>query len=437
MGKKIGIVICNFNKRDFIVNCIHSVFNSSINDFEIYVVDNASTDDSVKCIQKEFGNRIMLLINRENLGGSGGFNTGIREALKHGHKYIMLMDNDIIVDKKAVEELYRFMEQHHEVGIVGSKVYFMDYPKQIWGYGGNIDWQQYLHRDQYKNCIDGVSIPEVSYCDYVAACSLMTRTDAIREVGLMPEENFIYWDDIEWGYRFNEAGYKVAVYGKSMIWHKAGGRNAGNTFIHYYMWRNRIRFFLKILSKEKKKQFAETILKEMFQMIYSVNLKGETNIVKTLMYAFDDAVHGICGKAAEGKILPRPKVCNRLKLMLGEAESVIIKFNGDMEGLGNIIRSIGNVSEKIKISITVQEQEKQKVAEQFVDSIVQTEYNPEMYDKHLIMCEHIFKLQDNMLQDNYIDSWCNIIYSEEDFTYAKSFKQTEKLFLLCKMGQIV
>ena len=234
-----------------------------------------------------------------------------------------------------------------KVGIVGSKVYFMDYPKQIWGYGGNIDWQQYLHRDQYKNCIDGVSIPEVSYCDYVAACSLMTRTDAIREVGLMPEENFIYWDDIEWGYRFNEAGYKVAVYGKSMIWHKAGGRNAGNTFIHYYMWRNRIRFFLKILSKEKKKQFAETILKEMFQMIYSVNLKGETNIVKTLMYAFDDAVHGICGKAAEGKILPRPKVCNRLKLMLGKAESVIIKFNGDMEGLGNIIRSIGNVSEKI------------------------------------------------------------------------------------------
>ena len=429
LDKKIGIVICNYNKQDYIVNCIQSVMDSSIQDFDIYVVDNASTDDSVKQIQEQFGDKVTLLVNRENLGGSGGFNTGLREALKHEHQYIMLMDNDIVVDKKAVEELYLFMEQHHDVGMVGSKVYFMDYPDQIWGYGGNIDWKQYKQKDQYKNCIDSDAIPEISYCDYVAACSLMTRTDTIRKVGLMPEENFIYWDDMEWGYRFNEAGYKVAVCGKSKIWHKAGGRNAGNTFIHYYMWRNRIRFFLKVLIQEKRDEFAETLLTEMFRMIYSVHLKGEDNIVKSLMYAFDDAIHGVSGKAKEGKILPRPEVPNRVALALQGAKNVVIKFNGDMEGLGNIIRNIRGFAPNMEIYIAVCDEQ---VQVQYPKCQIVMEYQPSKYQKHLIMCDHIFKITNNMQQDHYIDAWCNVVFSEEDFAYAKSFEQTKKMFLLCE-----
>ncbi len=434
MEKRIGIVICNYNKKEYIVNCIQSVFASSINDFDVYVVDNASTDDSVMCIKEAFGDKVTLIVNEKNMGGSGGFNTGLRVALKKNYNYIMLMDNDIIADTRAIEELYHFMEQHQEVGIVGSKVYFMDYPDRIWGYGGNIDFEQYIQKDQYKNCVDAEEIPEVSYCDYVAACSLMARTEAIHKVGLMPEDNFIYWDDMEWGYRFNEAGYKVAVYGKSKIWHKAGGRNAGNTFIHYYMWRNRLRFFLKVLPLEKREHFAQTVLTEMFRMIYSVNLKGEVNIVRTLMRAFDDAVHGISGKAAEGKILSRPEVPNRVQAALSETKNVLIKFNGNFEGLENIIRNIRGFAPEMEIVIAVNDEEALlgQVQRQFAECKVIPTYTPENFGQHLIMCEHIFKITDDMPQDNYIDAWCNIIVSNNDFIYASSFEQTKELFLLCK-----
>lgn len=442
MDKKIGIVICNYNKQEYIINCIQSVLDSSIWNFDVYVVDNASTDDSVKCIKEQFGDRITLLVNQENLGGSGGFNTGLREALKQDYKYIMLMDNDIVADKKAIEELYLFMEEHEAVGMVGSKVYFMDYPEQIWGYGGHIDWKQYKQKDQYKNCVDSDAIPEISYCDYVAACSLMARTDAIRTVGLMPEDNFIYWDDMEWGYRFNEAGYKVAVYGKSKIWHKAGGRNAGNTFIHYYMWRNRMRFFLKVLPEEKRGHFAETLLTEMFRMIYSVNLKGETSIVKTLMYAFDDAAHGISGKAAEYKILPRPEVKNRVAMALEGARTVLIRFNGDWEGLGNIVRYIQEKNNEKHISISIHDiiekklihgkNIREELQKQYPKCTITEEYIPKKYDAHLVMCPHIFKLNKSMKEDWYIDAWCNIIFNKEDFIYASSFEQSKELFLLCK-----
>ena len=436
--KEIGIVICNYNKKEYILNCIQSVLKADGDNYDIYVVDNASTDGSAEAIKEKYGQQVILIENEENIGGAGGFDTGLEIVLKKDYKYYMLMDNDILVDKEAITALYHFMEsnEHQNVGMVGSKVYFMDDPERIWGYGGTIDFQEYIQKDNYKNMKDSAEIPEISYCDYVAACSLMVRAEAVKKVGIMPRENFIYWDDMEWGYRFNQAGYKVCVYGKSKIWHKAGGRNAGNTFIHYYMWRNRIRFFLKVLKPEQKSDFADTVLNEMFRMIYSVNLKGEYNIIKTLMYAFDDAVHGGTGKAADGKILERPVVPNRVEEACRGKQSLLIRFQGRYEGLSNIIKSIRNFAPQMKITISaVDNIEKAKqLKEQYPDCEIVNTYKPECYDGHLVMCDHIFKLAPDMPQDIYIDPWCNIIYNEEDFAYAKNFEQARRLFVMCKRG---
>lgn len=432
--KKIGIVICNYNKKDYVVNCIRSVLDSSFQDMDVYVVDNASTDGSAEAVEEEFGDRVRLIVNQENLGGAGGFDTGLRELQKHDYQYFMLMDNDIVADRLAVEELYRFMEEHPETGMAGSKVFFMDDPERIWGFGGIIDYDSYTHRDQYRNCRDSDAVPDFYYCDYVAACSLIVRAEAVGRIGVMPEENFIYWDDMEWGYRFNEAGYKVAVYGKSKIWHKAGGRNAGNTFIHYYMWRNRIRFFMKVLPEEKLEAFAEAILSEMFRMIYSVNLKGEVNIIRTLAYAFDDAVHGRMGRAQEYKILPRPQAPNRVETALEGAGSVLVKFDGSFEGLGNIIRNIRRFAPGMRIGISAEGGD-ELLAElrlQYPDCIVGAAYEPKRYDRHLVMCSHIFRLTRDMPKDWYIDPWCNIIFSRDDFIYAEGFEQTRRLFVLCR-----
>lgn len=433
---EIGIVICNYNKADYIVNCIRSVINQTM-EADIYVVDNASTDDSVSQIEKNFGKEVTLIVNKDNLGGSGGFNTGLRRVLKEDYKYVMLMDNDIVADENAVKELYDFLENHPDVGIAGSKVYYMDEPEKIWGYGGSIDFQRYVQKDSFKNRVDSEDIPEVHYCDYVAACSLMARTDAIKDVGIMPEENFIYWDDMEWGYRFNEKGYKVAVYGKSKIWHKGGGRTAVNTFSNYYMWRNRIRFFLKVLKTEERELFADVILDELFRMIYSCHLKEEDNVVRSVMYAFDDAVHGVSGKAAEGKILPRTRSMARVADAIGDGKTLLIRFNGDYEGLGNIIRNITVNKPEVEITIATSEEEKTEVQKQCKNIKICDKYEPECYDRHMVMCEHIFRLTKDMGEDVYIDSWCNIVYTPEDFVYAKSFEATKELFKICKKEMLV
>lgn len=432
--KSIGIIVCNYNKKDYVMNCVQSLFNQTISDFDIYVVDNASTDGSAEAISSKFGNKVNLLLNKENMGGSGGFNTGLREALKRNYEYLMCVDNDVIFDSCAVELLRDFLTEHEDIGVVGSKAYFMDDPKRIWSFSADIDFDRYVQIDNYRNCTDADNVPEIVYCTYVPACAMMLRTSAVRKVGIMPEENFIYWDDMEWGYRFNKAGYKVAAYGKAKVWHKGGGRNGGTTFNNYYLWRNRIQFFLKILPVEERERFAEVLLSDLFRLVYSCNLKSDIGVIKTVMHSFNDAVNGITGKAPEYKIYTRQTVGNRTEMALRGAKNVLILYNDDMEGLGNIIRNIRSFAPTLNIAISVKgcRTDKTIIQEQYTDCAVSDEYMPEQYDKHLVMCEHIFKITADMPQDFYIDTWCNIIYNEEDFAYANSFEQMRKLFVLCK-----
>ena len=86
--EKVGVVICNYNKAKDVIVCIRSVLESKNQDFHIYVVDNASSDDSVQRIRKEYGDnrKVTLICNNENLGGSGGFNTGLRIAEEQGYQ---------------------------------------------------------------------------------------------------------------------------------------------------------------------------------------------------------------------------------------------------------------------------------------------------------------------------------------------------------------
>lgn len=148
--KKIGVVVCNYNKREYVIKCVNSILKQSIQDMDIYVVDNASPDDSVLKLKQEFDQKITLIENKENLGGSGGFNTGLREALKQEYQYLMLADNDIIMDTYAIEALSTFLDEHEDVAMVGSEIYKMDQPDTIMALGSLVDYEKYKYQDCYR-----------------------------------------------------------------------------------------------------------------------------------------------------------------------------------------------------------------------------------------------------------------------------------------------
>lgn len=406
--KKIGIVICNYNKCKDVIACADSVLKSEFQEFDLYVVDNASTDGSVKALQKKYVNgEVTVFQNRENLGGSGGFNTGIRKLYQLGYEYIVCLDNDVILDKEAIGALYDFMENHIEVGIAGSKVYHTEAPEYIQQFGLNLDFDRYCAETLYADYYDNENVPEIIYCDTVATCSVMVRRQAIEKAGIMPEDNFIYWDDMEWGYRIGQSGYKVAACGKSKVWHKMGAmQSAKSSFINYYLWRNQIHFFMKFTPKEKIENMSIHVLQQVFDALYESMYRGQHNVMNTIRYAFDDALHLIRGKAEEHKILGADEEEHRLEKIAEKVKKIYIEENQYRDNAQYLKEML------VKIN----------------PAIIKTEKREEA-DTIFSMCDYVMKVTEPKENQIYIDSSMNVLENEEDLLLVKNYEFSKTLFI--------
>ncbi|BCN29851.1 glycosyltransferase family 2 protein [Anaeromicropila herbilytica] len=411
--KSIGIVICNYNKKKAVLDCIESVLESRFQDFDIYVVDNASSDGSAEAIKEKYNNKVRVIENSRNLGGSGGFNTGLRIAIEQGYKYLVCLDNDVLVDENAIYELYSFLESHDEVGMVGSRVYHMEEPDYVQQFGLNIDFKQFCLDTLYENHIEDGSIPEILYCDAVATCCMMARSAVIREIGVMPEENFIYWDDIEWGYLCNRAGYKVAVYGASKVLHTMGAKKVSeNTFATYYMWRNWIRFFIKYTTNDDIERMSLELLRGVFYALYDCSYREEHKLKETITYAFSDAMNGITGIADEDKIFIADRIEDRLGHLIKEKDSIYIDWESYNGNRDQVVRYIKGFNSDIKI----------------IDNIDENSNITK-----IMVCESIFHNQklDNVHMNNliFLDRFGNSIITEEDRIFANNYELSMEFFI--------
>ncbi|MBI4652920.1 glycosyltransferase family 2 protein [Candidatus Kuenenbacteria bacterium] len=130
---KISIVIATFNAKKYISHCLNSVFDQTFQDFKVVIVDNASTDETIEIIKKNYGSQIInhklkLIENKKNLGFCGGYNSGIREVIEDS-EYILLLNQDIILEKNYLEEIIKFLEIHSKAGAVMGKLYRWDFDK--------------------------------------------------------------------------------------------------------------------------------------------------------------------------------------------------------------------------------------------------------------------------------------------------------------------
>ncbi|NRY60050.1 glycosyltransferase family 2 protein [Clostridium beijerinckii] len=417
---KVAIIICNYNKQEYLMKCLQSVLQSKDVKCDIYVIDNASTDNSVEIINREYKNKVELIVNEKNKGGSGGFNTGIKKALRKDYKYLMLLDNDVILEKNAIKASFDYLEKNEDIAVVGSKIYSMDNPNQIQELGANVDFENYSITPFYKGYKDVEKIPEVVECHYVPACAMMIRVSAIKKVGLMAEENFIYWDDIEWGYRFISNGYRVVAYSKSIVWHKMGVGQKINTFGTYYFWRNRVRFFIKYIEKEEIERFITKISDEVFQAIFMCNYLGKYNSAKAICYALEDALNNITGKAQEDRIMLLEEQQDRFAAILNNKSSILIFNNSDISTLRNLVNKI----KEYNIKITIYDKYKKlSIGNQFDNVEIINDKEKVLLNNYDLICNtcyHILDIGANYEQINkngiYVDRYLNVAHGSEDIS---------------------
>ncbi|KUK17262.1 glycosyltransferase family 2 protein [Thermococcus sibiricus] len=276
---RVSIIILNWNGWKDTIECLESVYRITYPNYDVIVVDNGSQDDSVQKIKEyaegkirvnskffeynpenkpikvfevseedakrgrfnkplyekyDVDRRMILIKNKKNYGFAGGNNVGIKFALSVlNPDYVLLLNNDVIVDRDFLNTMLSVCKKNDKIGIVGLKSYtyrtnkLRRLPKAI-----------------------GVLEPNVIETEYVEGSCFLIKSDVLRDVGLFDTRYFLYYEETDLCARARREGYRVVFVLNSRIWHKVGASRPSTTFI-YFITRNWFLFVQKNYSKTR------------------------------------------------------------------------------------------------------------------------------------------------------------------------------------------
>lgn len=217
----VAIILVNWNGLTFTRACLESLKKVDFPNFRVMVVDNASAKNEGEVLGVEFP-EIILIKNRENLGFSGGNNVGIRKALEMGFSHILLLNNDTIVEPDFLGKMVLKMKESAKIGVVQPLICFLGNPKKIWSAGGkwNALLSRAITRGDRKN-LENFPLSDKKL-DWATGCCMLIRREAVLEGGLLQEQYFAYFEDVEWSLRFREMGWEIHLASQAKIYHEAG-----------------------------------------------------------------------------------------------------------------------------------------------------------------------------------------------------------------------
>lgn len=314
---KILVIIVTWNKKDYVIDLLNSLDSITYpaEQLAIVVVDNASEDGTVAALEALFPS-IILLKNTENLGGTGGFNTGLAWAFAQPdgqYDYLWLLDNDVVVHKNALSELVNTLEHNPDVAVAGSTMLQLDYPWQINEMGAFVDrgrgtlvlnrhfeqipgWREKKLADLLQQEVDLTQL--LTYCqptmdvDYVAAASLLIRAPIAKQAGLWLDF-FIHFDDVEWCLRIASMRHRVLVATNSLIWHLSAAAKVPS-WILYYDNRN----VLYLLEKHSDTNAVKGTVKWIAKKSLYYALLGKQDLAELHLAGIEDYQNGVMGKKA-------------------------------------------------------------------------------------------------------------------------------------------
>lgn len=251
MMPKVSVIIVNHNGIEFIEACLNSVLGSEYPDFEVIVVDNASSDGSRDLVRQKFSRetKVKLLENAQSYGPAAGRNRGIAES---GGQYLAFLDNDTEVDKRWLKELVEVLEADPSIGGAQAKLLQIvdrDYYDCAGDYLGPLGFL--IERSGRKK--DSGQLDCI--CDILSAKSAASiiRMDLIRKIGGFDTSFYMYLEETDLSWRIWLAGYRVVFVPGSRVYHafgtakKAFKRYYPRHIVRYYGCRNYITTLIKNL----------------------------------------------------------------------------------------------------------------------------------------------------------------------------------------------
>ncbi len=254
----VSIVIVNWNGIEDTKICLEHTRKQTYPNIEIIVVDNGSHDDSLQSLRKQ--KDIVLVENAKNLGFTGGHIAGY-EASRG--EYILLMNNDAVMDPRWVELAMSYLQSHELVGALGGRAYSWNDDNPL------LDTSNHFYGYQNINPISAEGIFTQSdegvprEVNNVSGSCVMVPRHVIEHVGYLHDPFFAYYEESDLFARMKRAGYKIVYHPELAIWH-ANGKTAqrkGSTFSYYMMMRNRFLFAVRNFDDWSLRRFLKFYLK--------------------------------------------------------------------------------------------------------------------------------------------------------------------------------
>lgn len=267
---KVAIIILNWNGKEDTIECLESLKDVTYPNYEILLVDNGSIDGSVECFKDKYP-EIDIIENSENLGFAEGNNVGIRRATDKGADYVLMLNNDTVVDPEFLGELVKVTEEDERIGAIGPDIRLYDNPSkpQIKKYG---------------------RIHTISDVDTLSGACLLLKIKVLLKIGLLHAIYFCYDEDREINERLKKNGYRVVyVPTNSKVYHKLGSTsNKISNLQIYYMTRNR---FLTVRKHKLNIDGILFLIKETFMdFIIQILLKRNVKIIPPFFNGIVDGV---------------------------------------------------------------------------------------------------------------------------------------------------
>ena len=242
MTKSVSIITVNYNHSHVTDAMLDSVFaKNTYALLEIIVVDNGSTVDPIPAWQQKYPS-VKFIRSEQNLGFAGGNNLGIQQAKGD---YLVFINNDTEITEGLIETLVATLETHPECGIISPKIRYFDQPDML-QYAGFTPMNYYTARNK---CIGQFEKDNGQYDDlsgetgYIHGAAMMLPRAAMEKAGLMPENYFLYYEEMDWCEMIKRAGFTIRINMQALIYHKesisVGSKSA---LKEYFMNRNRLLF---------------------------------------------------------------------------------------------------------------------------------------------------------------------------------------------------
>lgn len=288
----VYIILVNYKSYLDTIECVKSLRNIEYRNYKIIIVENGSKDESYIKLKENLKDELIINLGK-NKGFAEGNNIGIRLAMKNNADYVLLLNNDTIVEKDFLKEMVNAFESN-DVGIVGCKINYYNNKDIISYAGGEIIWNKFKTRF-FRDGDKDIKYEKEKEVTFISGCAMLIKSKVIKDVGLFSNEYFMYYEDTDYCARTLECGFKLIYQPKAKIYHKISSSSGGNLspFVLYWSTKNRQVFRRKFSYKIKKISLIKFDIFYIFSRIIKISTYLLTNKKDEAKSIFKGYIDGI------------------------------------------------------------------------------------------------------------------------------------------------